>query len=347
MPERTDEEWLREGLADAVPEPPRVPGRASAARERAARSRRRTTAGVLAAAVVVAAAATVTAVAVDRSPDAPPASGPTSGSDQPGPYDPPVCPPPPRPGSRGPSDHLDHPDPDLPDAVPEGAVSARLCQGVGLPFSVPSDALVTDVDQVVAAVNTLAPADPPRTCTADLGRGYRIAFGYADGSTFVVSGKLYGCRELVVGSGYRAHAEIPWGRFTQLLRAQRETAEPLYDPAVYDVTCDHAPTSPVAQATDLAVAALCVGNHAYPIPADDLARLRDDMLVHRSDQDTSACRAVPTRIVGFSAWGDRIDLRSECGTSSYAAPEGYFWTPGPDVARLLGGLLDLSDPRGP
>ena len=39
----TDEQWLREGLADAVPEPPTNPDRARSA-ERLARRRRRTTA---------------------------------------------------------------------------------------------------------------------------------------------------------------------------------------------------------------------------------------------------------------------------------------------------------------
>ena len=51
----------------------------------------------------------------------------------------------------------------------------------------------------------------------DLGPGYRIAFGYDDGSSFVVSGQLYGCHTLVVGSGYRADPEAAQAAFLGLL----------------------------------------------------------------------------------------------------------------------------------
>ena len=55
----TDEQWLREGLADAVPDPPANPDRARSA-ERLAHRRRRTTA--LAVAGTVGAVAAVSAV---------------------------------------------------------------------------------------------------------------------------------------------------------------------------------------------------------------------------------------------------------------------------------------------
>ena len=51
----TDEQWLREGLADAVPEPPANPDRARSAERLARRRRRTTTLAVLGSAGAVAA----------------------------------------------------------------------------------------------------------------------------------------------------------------------------------------------------------------------------------------------------------------------------------------------------
>ena len=331
----TDERWLREGLADAVPEAPQAPGRAQAARERASRARRRTATAVLAGTAAVVAIGVVGAIAFQRDPGSTGPAGPTASDTSP--YDAPACPPPPRPG--GPSDKLDRPDPDLPDAVPDGATSVRLCQGEGTSFDVPEDALVTDVDAMVGSVDSLAKVPPPNMCRADLGPGYRLVFDYPDGTRFVASGQLYGCGAVVVGSGYRGHAEIPFNRFVDLLRAQRETAEPLSTPPA-DVSCDQGPSSPIAHATDLAVAALCLGDRGVAISADDLARLRDDMQANRSDHTDPGCLgpASPS-LVGFSAWGDRIEIQSTCTTISYALPEGYYWTPSQEAQEVLNTLV--------
>lgn len=214
----SDEQWLREGLADAVPPPPTNPDRARAA-ERLARRRRRTTSlAVLGTVGAVAAVAVLTATL-------------TSGGDDRGSKDdqvaadpPPVveCPPIKIQDGTAQGSAIDQPDPDAPGAVPEGATSARLCQGPGTTFEVPDDALVTDVDELVAEVNALPETGEPEVCTMDLGPGFRIAFGYDDGSTFVVSGQLYGCRTLVVGNGYRAEPEAAQAAFRELLDAQPE-----------------------------------------------------------------------------------------------------------------------------
>ena len=211
----SDEQWLREGLAGAVPPPPVNPERARAA-ERLARRRRRTTSlAVLGTAGAVAAVAVLTATLVaggdDGKPDQQVASDPP----------PPVeCPPIKVRNGTAEGSAIDQPDPDVPGAVPEGATSARLCQGPGTTFDVPEDALVTGVDGLVAEVNALPETGEPEVCTMDLGPGFRIAFGYDDGSTFVVSGQLYGCRTLVVGSGYRSDPEAAQAAFVTALASQ-------------------------------------------------------------------------------------------------------------------------------
>jgi len=213
----SDEQWLREGLAGAVPEPPVNPGRAGAA-ERLARRRRRTTAlGVVGSVGAVAAAAVLTATLTS--------DGGGSDDDKTA-ADPPAavvveCPPIKVRDGVAEGTAIDQPDPDAPGAVPEGATSARLCQGPGTTFQVPDDALTTDIDSLVADINALAPSPEHEMCTSDLGPGYRIAFGYDDGSTFVVSGQLYGCHTLVVGSGYRSDPEAAQQAFLDRLRAQR------------------------------------------------------------------------------------------------------------------------------
>jgi hypothetical protein len=216
----SDEQWLREGLADAVPEPPINPDRARSA-ERLARRRRRTTAaGALGVVGVIAGAAALTAAL---------AGGDGGGSGEGQVADPPpvvTCPPAKAKDGVVQASPIDAPDPSLPDAVPTGATSARLCQGAGTTFQVPADALVTDVGDLAAAVNGLEATEAPDVCTMDLGPGFRIAFGYGDGSTFVVSGQLYGCHTLTVGSGYRADPEAAQSEFESLLQAQREEDGP-------------------------------------------------------------------------------------------------------------------------
>ncbi|KAA1421211.1 hypothetical protein F0U44_02550 [Nocardioides humilatus] len=234
----TDENWLREGLADAVPEPPINPDRARGAERLARRRRRQATAGVLATVGAVAGVAVLSATlaagdggkAGDRSvADAPP---------------PVTCPQTTADGGVVPMDPIDNPDPSLPDAVPAGASSARLCQGAGTTIEVPADALTTDLDGLADAINGLEGSGPPEVCTLDLGPGYRIVFGYGDGSTFVVSGQLYGCHTLVVGSGYRVDPEAAEQAFLdRLVQQQADQPDPT-DPPDGDagpVVCPDAP----------------------------------------------------------------------------------------------------------
>ncbi len=210
----TDEQWLREGLADAVPPPPVNPDRARAAESLARRRRRTTALAVVGTAGAVAAAAVLTATLAG--------SGEKDSDDKVATNTPPIVECPPIKIRQGVAEGsaIDRPDPDAPANIPDGATSARLCQGPGTTFDVPTDALTTDVEGLVTAINALAPAEEHAMCTMDLGPGYRIVFGYDDGSTFVVSGQLYGCHTLVVGSGDRAGAETAQQEFLTRLEAQ-------------------------------------------------------------------------------------------------------------------------------
>lgn len=120
---------------------------------------------------------------------------------------PPECPEAP---AEGEADPIDEIDPDAPDSVPEGATSVRLCQGPGTELADAGTLLTEEVQRVVTTINDLdQQSEKPEMCTMDVGPGFRMVFGYADGSTFTVSGKTYGCRELVVGSAYRIPANDP------------------------------------------------------------------------------------------------------------------------------------------
>lgn len=118
---------------------------------------------------------------------------------------PPECPEAP---AEGETDPIDEIDPDAPDAVPAGATSVRLCQGVGTKLREPDLLMEHSVARLTKYINRLEKrGEKPEVCTQDIGPGYRLVFGYPDGSEFTVSGKSYGCRELVVGSAYRIGGE--------------------------------------------------------------------------------------------------------------------------------------------
>lgn len=479
----SDEQWLREGLASAVPEPPANPDRGRAA-TRLARRRRTTALAVVGTAGVVAAAAVLTAALTRGEGTSSRDHSPAAVSD--GVVE---CPEAPARGGTVEEAEIDRPDPDAPGAVPSGATSARLCQGPGLVTAFPADALVTGVDGLIDELNALEPVPAPEMCTHDLGPGFRIALGYDDGSSFVVSGQLYGCQTLVVGNGYRADPQRAQEEFLTLLEAQREAATPpestgssgAGDPVAtacpdhpgliaFDDLQDDLPdavpagatsarlctgsfisgvqpldalttdvatlvdavnglpegesactdeglvgyrlvfgypdgstypvagvfsgcgyvvagsgyrddpevpletfvgllreqratqsapygvgevdpprcgevvanvTHAVADPTEMVAARLCIGRAEITIPAEDLPALIEDLRTHQSSRMTVGCRAISTRIVGITRWGDPFSLHSECGTDSYELPgaESLFWNTSRDVELLLERLV--------
>lgn len=337
MSEPNDETWLREGLAGAVPEPPAAPERADGARARARRARRTTTAVVGGVAASVLLVAGVVAVVGDDGPG----DGTVADGGPASPYDAPECPAAP----------VDTRTQTGPDHVPDGASSVRLCGGNEIPVDVPRDALVTDVDELAGAVNGLEAAAPDTACTMELGPAYQLVFDYPDGSAVVASGELYGCRPVVVNGVERTGADVPWERFVELLRAQREQLDPPAPADAAAIDCpgatDTSGIPSVGRAQDLAVAAYCaepvLGSGGWiraEIPAADLTTLVADIRANtRQDAGYVDCDVTPPvpHIVGVTAWGDRVDLQAQCTNGWFVTDvrTNTVWSPSDDARAIL------------
>ncbi len=331
----SDHDWLRDGLRDAVPPPPPAPTRAEGVRARvASRRRTATVASVAAAAAVVAAVAVPFSVAGD-SQTTPPVSTPTpttAASLDPAGFG---CPPPAT-------------MPTGPESLPEGAVAVRLCDGPGMGFDEPADALVSGVDELVEVVNTQPiRKDNGGGCTLDLGRGYLLAFAYPDGEVQVVSGELYGCRQLVVGGTVRDNPERPWQRFIDLLREQRRTATPPAEPGVLP-SCSSPDLSPVGWPDEMVSAVLCAryetatehGPQQVVVPDADLALLMEDRETRRQEAASppDECeQPADLQLVGATAWGDLTSTYLWCGL--WSDERGHYWTPGPEALGVLDRLV--------
>lgn len=333
----SDEKWLRDGLAAAVPEPPNNPDRARAATNLARRRRRTTALAAVGTAGAVAVAAVLSGVLVGGTSDAPPDGIVADGS-------PLACPPAPKDSSA--TDELDQPDPGLPGGVPDGATSARMCPGGGLPMQMPADLLTTDVDELVAAVNGLdrQESDGERVCTSDLGPGYRILFGYPDGSTFLISAGFYGCHSVVVGDGYRDAPEVPLQEFQDLVAAQRSAQEPPTPPVDTDLDCQEPGLSPdvtpLGSADDLTEAVVCVAGpngrtiRSITIPREDLRALVADIdeNAYRADGVDGCFKPAPW-IIGATAWGDRVTITYACNV--YLLSDGTAWDPSTPAQAVI------------
>lgn len=327
----TDENWLRDGLADAVPTPPASPDRADGARAMARRARRTTAVVIGGAAASVLAVAGVVAVVSGGEGSPHDADDVVAAS----PYDAPACP----------ASPVDARTQVGPDHVPDGASSVRLCAGNGNPIEVPVDALVTGVDEVAEAVNGLPTAAADQGCTMELGPGYQLVFAYSDGPPVVASGDLYGCRPVVVHGVERTGADVPWQRFIDLLRAQRERLRP-QAPDASRIDCAAQPASPtLGRAQDLAVAAVCVGDGTPATVTDDeLDLLLGDMAAHTTKNagyvDCASSPPFP-RIVGLTTWGDRVEIRSDCGDSWFSVDDATnsIWQPSPAAGPIIERLV--------
>lgn len=243
------------------------------------------------------------------------------------------------------------PDPALPDAVPEGATSVRLCAGGDDEVTPPEDALVTDVAAVAAKVNE-QPVEA-RGCADRRLPTYQLSFGYPDGARFVVAGRFTGCAELLVGSGRRAKAGPPLRAFVDLLVAQRETASPpdgAGDPGGPECAQQRQEhTWPLGDPTGLTVAVLCIGDPDRPeearrtkIPAGELETLLRSIRSETGPpRDTLACGPLPptrARIVGTNAWGDPITLEQQC--TDFLITDDFAWKPRDQALRLVDQLID-------
>lgn len=243
-------------------------------------------------------------------------------------------------------DAVVEPDPGLPDAVPAGATSVRLCAGGDDEVTAPEDALVTDVPAVVAAVNGQRVTG--RSC-ADLKLPtYQLAFGYPDGSTFVVAGRFTGCGELLVGSGRRAQAGPPLRAFIDRLLQQRESATPPDRAGQDSLDCAQPRedrTWPLGDPTGLTVAVVCSGDPEHPgrarqvrVPSADLATLADSM-ARTVETGGAFCPPRVSRywIVGRNAWGDPVTLDDGC--IGLAVRDDRDWVPRGPARALLTDLV--------
>lgn len=315
-----DDQWLRDELAAAVPTPPEAGDRAHRATAKARRGRRVRVVGVLGAAAVVVAAAVAWNVA---SGDGGRATDHTRSPALP-------C-----------LDHTEAAEASTPpsNVVPGGAVAVRLCRyeldGGGAVSDV-SEVLTTDAAALANAVNSSRPLAQHGPCTADLGTSDKLVFGYADGTTFDVSGSLFGCHQITIGPDYRAGAEEAYQRFLDRLRHQHDTAHEAAD-------CRTEAAFPQsARVTELVTADLCVGSGEnmtqVPIPASDLAALTNDMLDNTGPGGDGTDCLNPRRIVGQTAWGDPVALDPTC--SGQYPLDGVrngnqVWVPSPVAQAIL------------
>lgn len=241
------------------------------------------------------------------------------------------------------------PDPELPDEVPEGATSVRLCDGGADRVTPPVDALTTDVASVVDAVNDQPVVERP--CADHQLPTYQLAFGYPDGTRFVVAGRFTGCAELLVGSARRGKAQPPLRTFVDLLLAQRSGVEPPapVDPA--DLDCAQQSrewTLPLGDPADMTAAVVCVGRPEDPgqarrvvVPERALetlvASVRSDTGPPRATFGCGGFNLSEPWIVTVTAWGDPFVMTKDC--LDYRITDELTWQPRGAANGVLGRLI--------
>ncbi len=240
-------------------------------------------------------------------------------------------------------------DPALPDAVPDGATSVRLCDGGADKVTPPVDALTTDVASVVTAVNSQRLVS--RGCVDRRIPEYNLAFGYPDGSSFVVAGRFTACAELLVGSARRAKALPALNTFMDGLLAQRAAATPPNAPKPATLDCGQPLelwTGRLADPAGLTVAVLCVGLTRRPdaarrvvVPTDDLRTLVASMRTHSISTDdiftTPYFGGTDHWLVGTNAWGDPITVIR--GILGLTLAGGREWLPRGEARTIIKELV--------
>lgn len=253
-------------------------------------------------------------------------------------------------------------------ALPDGAVSIRVCPGeksaLGRPLwkpavSPPVDALTTGTQDVVDTLNALPDWDglPEDTFCSQEGRPkVHYVIGYADGTTRSVTYGYGECHLLELG---------PPGDFPTEKTVAKADAAPFMDavsrgiveqrrgipppggvpPAPRCVPNARPYTTLPIQELQLAVAALCV------LDGEDWRRavlpraLVERLTVEYAAAETSGrdCSSdwsgkVLGKVVGWSSWGDPIELQlwDECvALGSPWLGGGAFWTMSPQLADAL------------
>jgi len=110
-----------------------------------------------------------------------------------------------------------------PTTLPPGPLAIRLCPGPapGTPATVPDEALTTGTDEIVRMINDSPESDPMERCTMDMGPSYGLQATYADGSSVLVIGEMFGCKHLFTGSMSRSgDAKKVFDRVVELIDQQ-------------------------------------------------------------------------------------------------------------------------------
>lgn len=313
----SDEQWVRERLADAVPTPPPSADRLGRVRTGRAQVRRRRAVGVvLATCVVVAGFAVAVPAVLGRDSDR--GAGPT---DQTPATAPTIAVPP---ALECPPEQNWHGD-GGPATLASSPVAARLC-GASWSPAAPADLLTTRLDALVVSINMQAESDGLPLCFGGVGDRYVLLFGYADGTVRRVGIDFSGCRgSITVGRTSRLNPSEPYEKFMDLLREQRKTAVPPTDIPAPACLPPNSGTSPVADPGEMLVALLCVSydegvTTQVQVPADDLATILESW---RDGQKTPTEKGpgcgptTPTWVLsGVTPWGDPVQVTAECDRPS-------------------------------
>ncbi|MDT0202011.1 hypothetical protein [Nocardioides sp. AE5] len=353
-PDRHDS--LREALSSLVPEPPEVPDRAGAARQRH-RSRR---ARILTAGAVVAVLAVIAVPLALGGLGASSNDSPSIVADDEN-----------GPGSQSLSAAAavtcaslveDGTLPPLTGAntLPEGPVAVLMCSpGGGVSFQAPPDALTQDPDALVDLINAapLRADDPNMACTMDLGPTWEFVFGYADGSTRTIRAERHGCGGIFVGDGVRGDSGTTAtlvDAFTGALHDQRAGLEPPTPAPVVETSCRDPYMSesravsamPLRAPVEFDSAVLCLPDDAtgtteeIEIGADELSILLADIEANTSTtprRDLAGCSDFDSyAIYGVTPWGDRQLLSGHCG--EFFLDVDMYWHPSPAASDVLATL---------
>lgn len=308
MSDPTDEQWLRDLLASAVPDAPPAPDRAGTARARSARAARKRagTTVVAAVAVVVALSAVVPLAIADHTASAPPAAT-SSQTASPARIASLPCP------RRIGSDHGG-------DKLPPGAVAMRLCGHLfwtGAPA--PHDTLTQGVDTVLATLRGLPVASQCMSHGGPAGLPrYTLLVEYGDGSARRVELDFSACTSVRIGAATYADAEKPYQAYLDALAAQRRTETPPPTPGPAGCKPEYAHKSDIGNPSEMVAADFCVWTHGgHRIVGDPVAP--EQLQTILQSWTTSSGRETPKgascgrrwMLAGVTAWGDPVQIEAE------------------------------------
>jgi hypothetical protein len=250
--------------------------------------------------------------------------------------------------------------------LPEGAAGVRLCnaneQGEAqFDLQVPADELTTDVDGLVALVNTLPQHPDDEACTFDAGPDLIFWFRYPDAEPVAVRYAQAGCRTVFVGADdERSGGEDLHAGYAERLAAQRQATTPPDSAPPADCEVDPPTTAlDIVPSLELATAALCRSDRyggwklSATLTEEQIQQLNEDWDPQPAKNSAAGCSKTPlsaTRIIGYTSWGDLVSLYGgRCGSYDFAtlrqSQRNLAWQPSPEVIAMLETLFTESRSR--